>query len=230
LETKRIFGRTMAALTEAPQLEAGETILFTQPSVVLARSGLETEGDEEREAIRDKGTGTLCITSSRILHYSPDGVFEFQSTSLAMHAISREGNEEFPRPSLYCQLEESHGLPAEVFFAPTDASALEACFRAFAQTALLNPPPDDDEEGGLMSGEGFDGDGFYGEVDDELITGGGGGGDDDEREPSEEARAAMLAHLDSILQVPPSLVVHEIQAQFEDSCPPAEPRSSADGP
>ncbi len=129
-----------------------------------------------------------------------------------MHAISREGcGEDFSRPCIYIQLDDSKGLPAEVYFAPSAPDLLEASFRAFSQTALLNPPLED-ADGGMLAGEdGFEG--FYGEVDSELIGSSVGDDDDDGAEydadpTSEEGRTAMLAHLDSILQVPPSLVVH----------------------
>jgi hypothetical protein len=93
---------------------------------------------------------------------------------------------------------------------------LEASFRAFSQTALLNPPKEDDDGGMFTAGEGgFDG--FYGEAGG-LVSGGGDEFEDEfEADPtSEEGRAAMMAHLDSILQVPPSLVVLSDEEQFDD--------------
>ncbi len=80
-----------------------------------------------------------------------------------------------------------------------------------------------DQDGEMFTADGgFDG--FYGEIDQEIV---GGGDEDYDGTPSEEQRAAMLAHLDSILQVPPSLEIHD---EGEDHDEQFEEEAEADGP
>ncbi len=220
----------MASLAEMSGivLDADETLLWSQSGVTFARPVVIEEGEDSQ--IQIQGTGTLSITSNRVV-WSGQELFEFEASKLMMHAISRNGSEpDFPRPCVYCQLDDSADLPAEIYFSPADVDSLEPCFRAFAQTSLLNPPPEENDEGLLMDGGGFDG--FYGEVDDELIS--GGGDDEEDNEPAtEEARAAMLAHLDSILLVPPSLAVQEVNDQFDeadDDAVKGAHHPNADGP
>jgi hypothetical protein len=207
----------MAALA-APNLEVGERVLTKLAAVTLASSY-----EEDEDKLRNRGEGTLFITSLRVVWLptsSETEPFECEATSLNMHAVSREGVESFARPCIYCQLDQTKGLPEEVYFAPADQTSLEECFRSFSQTALMNPPPNDDEEGGGVFG--VEGEGFYGEVGDEFVAS-EEGASAPSPEPSEEQRAAMLAHLDSILQVPPHLEVHA--GQFDHAVAP-----NADGP
>ncbi len=88
-------------------LAVGETLLLSQASVTYARVGDETQG------VHEVGTGTIFVTSARVLWIQEGaegalrGSLEFAATSLNLHAISREGNDEFPRPCIYCQLDES---------------------------------------------------------------------------------------------------------------------------
>ena len=198
-------------------LESGENIILTQADVAFARS---VEGEDGESGVQEVGVGTLIVTTQRIV-WTPTGageVFSIAAVSLQMHAVSREGVETFARPCMYCQLDESAGLPAEVFFAPKEDSTLEATFRAFSQTALINPPPDDEEdEGGMFGGEM--GEGFYGEVDDEFVRTDDYDDNSGEPLPSAQDREAMLAHLDSILQVPAHLEVRE-PSQFDDAAMP----------
>jgi len=205
----------MSALTT---LAEGEHVLTTLATVTLACSSEESEGD-----VHSRGDGTLYVTSKRIVWVpSSSGAepFECEATSLNMHAVSREGVESFAHPCIYCQLDQSKGLPEEVYFAPSDQALLEDCFRSFSQTAMLNPPPDEeDNSGGLFGGEGEGFEGFYGEVGDELMMP-EGRAPPSESSPgaTEEERASALAHLDSILQVPPQF---ELQAgQFSDDVEP----------
>ena len=84
---------------------------------------------------------------------------------------------------------------------------------------MLNPPAEEDEAGMF---EGVEiGDGFYGNVGDTFVNSTDEEGQESEV-TSEHTREAMLAHLDSILQVPPHLEVEQgpDPAQFDDG--PAE--------
>jgi len=190
-----------------------EAVLYTSSDVTFAQMAAS---DDDDAVVEDKGVGTLFVTSSRIVWVGSDATLEFPATALMMHAVSREGVESFARPCMYCQLDESHGLPAECYFAPITGESLDAIFRYFSQTALMNPPPEEQEEGGGVLGmDGFDG--FYGEVDNEMVSGDDGSDVPQHLHgavPSTEEHAAMLAHLDSILQVPHHLQHPEV-GQFD---------------
>jgi len=212
-----------AFTTTPPNLDEGEHVLTTLTAVTLACSSEEGECE-----VLSRGDGTLFVTSKRIV-WAPSSSgaepFECEATSLNMHAVSREGVESFARPCIYCQLDQSKGLPEEVYFAPSDQALLEDCFRSFSQTAMLNPPPDEEDDGGgLFGGEGEGFEGFYGEVDDELmVPEEHGTPNESSLNPTDEDRASALAHLDSILQVPPQFEVQT--GQFND-----EVEDNANGP
>ena len=200
-----------------------EKVLLVQDDVTFAKSGCDDTGTGEAPDLQEQGIGELRITSERVV-WSPAGegaevatAFEFPASAMTMHAVSREGNgPEFPKPCVYCQLD-GFALPDEAYFSPADHSALDPLFRALAQTALMNPPADEDEEGGGMDMGKLGG--FFGEVDNLLVS----GGDDEEAAgddafealaskakpssglPTPTERAAMLDHLDSILHVPAHL-------------------------
>mmetsp|Transcript_12611 Transcript_12611/g.21312 ORF Transcript_12611/g.21312 Transcript_12611/m.21312 type:complete len:226 (+) Transcript_12611:40-717(+) len=212
-------------------LENGEDILHTQGNVTLAVSVGDEVGAGEGTGVgtRIRGSGTLVVTNSRVV-WVPENtscdLFEFASVALAMHAVTQEGVESFPRPCLYCQLDESAGHPSvEAYFAPTDSASLDACFRALSQTAMMNPPPGDDEDdnGGMFGEDGFEG---FGEIDGGFVA--LREANSDTEPPSEEIRAAMLSHLDSILQV--SSQFEQVQIQDSVNVPPGDPPANADGP
>ena len=211
-------------IEDVVQLEDGEEVLFLQSDVTFAKSGCDETGEGEVPDVQSQGVGELRVTTKRIIWLpavrgdtSSQGRFEFHASSMTMHALSREGmGPDFAFPCVYCQLE-GFALPKEAHFAPADAGILDTCFRAMAQTALLNPAPDEDElGGGVLGGANFDG--FYGEVNEQILPGELGEENDADFEalasvaassrtvePTDEERAAMLAHLDSILVVPPHL-------------------------
>jgi hypothetical protein len=191
-----------------------ERVLGTFGQVSFAK--IQQSNTEDEQSVVIVGVGTLVVTSKRVRWCSEGGneQLEFLSSALIMHALSREGNSpDFEQPCIYCQVDELLGL--ELYFAPANIDLLDVIFRTFSETSMLNPPPEEEEE----MGEDFEG--FYGEVDSTIMM----GFQDQSREEGEassDAREAMLAHLDSILQVPPHLDITNSE-QFED--PP-----NADGP
>mmetsp|Transcript_9654 Transcript_9654/g.12677 ORF Transcript_9654/g.12677 Transcript_9654/m.12677 type:complete len:203 (+) Transcript_9654:19-627(+) len=191
-----------------------ESVIESVKDVTLAR--VQNDADNDTSTTQILGVGELLITSQQVkwIPVSDDiEKVEFPSSDLIMHALSREGNPpDFVRPCIYCQVDESLGL--ELYFAPADSGDLERCFRAFSHTCMLNPPESESE----MPEDGpTDFNGFYGEVDDSLVmsfeeTNSNNNG------VTQNDHDAMLAHLDSILQVPPHLVRNGTErGQFEDS-------------
>lgn len=173
----------------AEHLSEGEVLLFTQPDVTLATVGQEA-------VLEERGVGRLNITTSRILVLLDGSTFSFHASSITMHAVARngDGSETFDRPCIYCQLSEDDATnPSELYLAPRDADTLNACFRAFSQAALLNPPPDEDDEAMMMGGDDLS--------------------EEEEETPTDQA--SMLAHLDSILQVPAQFQSQD--GQFDDT-------------
>jgi nucleotide-sensitive chloride channel 1A len=135
------------------------------------------------------GTGTLFITSSRVILLSPDRFsLDIDVSYIVLHAITRS-LDSYPKPCLYCQLnqEDAENGPDELFIAPADDLKLREMFDAFSVAAENNPdPPEDGEEEG----------------DDELIY------NLDEVTLGAQ-QAETLAHLESVFVLPSD--------QFEDA-------------
>ena len=174
--------------------------------------------------------------------------FSVPFQSLTMHAISRDTSEGgFPRECIYTQVEGSApegygGATAaaggvieeeqedegdddddfggefdemtELRLVPEEPSQLEAMFKTLCECAAMNPDDDDAEEedddlgmGMGMGGGGGAGEFYYNE--EEVLSGAGA-----------EARAAMLDHYDSLLQMPTAGELDELiqndPGRFED--------------
>ncbi|EPQ54311.1 hypothetical protein GLOTRDRAFT_62865 [Gloeophyllum trabeum ATCC 11539] len=149
--------------------------------------------------------GTLYVIESVLVFVNDAGrAFQVEYPAITLHAISRAD----PRPSIYCQLDESapqvdgegaaggEGAMRELSIIPQSASALEPIFEALSLCASLHPDPDPDDD---MDDD--DGDAFIDAAEEgnfEVFTGGEG------EELSEVGRAA-LEHLESIIYDPHNL-------------------------
>ncbi|KAF8821005.1 Nucleotide-sensitive chloride conductance regulator (ICln) protein [Cardiosporidium cionae] len=138
-----------------PQLEEEfeETIALSEPQTVLQLFS------------KDEGTGTLYLTSRRVIWLSSqdlDKGYAMDYPFIVLHAISRDPAT-FEHPCIYCQLregingeinedfeEEEVPIP-EMRFIPVDSSKLQRIFDVFSELAADNPDPDfecseDDED------------------------------------------------------------------------------------
>ena len=160
-----------------PNLEENDQIVYSLPNIEVAFSPDQV-----------LGTGTLYITTSRIIIINPSAfALDIDVPFVGLHAVSRS-TDSYPKPCLYCQLnQDMEDEPDELFLAPDDDSLLKPLFDEFCKAAENNPdPPEDGEEEG----------------DDELIY--------DLNEVTLGAeQAATLAHLESVFVLP--------NEQFEDA-------------
>ena len=175
--------------------------------------------------------------------------FSVAFQSLTKQAISRDTSEGgFPRECIYTQVEgsapEGYGGTAaaaggagedseeeeeeeedededfggdfdemtELRLVPEEPSQLEAMFKTLCECAAMNPDDDeeeDDDEGGRGMGMGVGGAGEFYYNEEEVLSGAGA-----------EARAAMLDHYDSLLQMPTAGELDELiqndPGRFED--------------
>ncbi len=152
--------------------------------------------------IGSQGTGTLYITSKRLLWIgeSVDSAYDYDIAYIVLHAVSRD-EQSYPKPCVYCQLdveetgdEEDEEESSEVFLVPEHETDLMALFDALSHAALLNPDPEEE-------GDEFCGDFVYNT---EEITMG-----------AEQAR--VLDHLESVFQFPEDDEDYEEDGQYDDA-------------
>lgn len=64
--------------------------------------------------------GTLFATTNRFVWIGADAAHDFDAAYIVLHAVTHD-TESYPRPCLYCQLDEDDDdAEQEVFFVPTD--------------------------------------------------------------------------------------------------------------
>mmetsp|Transcript_3030 Transcript_3030/g.4628 ORF Transcript_3030/g.4628 Transcript_3030/m.4628 type:complete len:208 (-) Transcript_3030:93-716(-) len=155
------------------QCENDEPVLFEGETMVMKKDNVELTFEVETPPAR----GSLFITSRRIVWVSDDAAYDFDVPFITLHAITHDP-ESFPRPCLYCQLDEEEDGPTEMYLIPAAETELQELFDGFSQAAVLNPDPDCDED---------DDQGLIYNVD-EVELG--------------AEQAARLAHLESVFRLP----------------------------
>ena len=179
-----------------PELWDGESIDYSLDDVEISFSA--DKGSE--------GIGKLFITSRRVIWLGRDEkAFDFDVPYIVLHAITRDVDS-YPKPCIYCQLDceeclesddgddSEDALADEMFLVPNSDEHLSAMFNALSAAALNNPdPPEEWEQEG----------------DDELIY------NLDEVELGAE-QARTLEHLESVFNVPMSVVSGEEEETEED--------------
>ena len=193
-------------------------VYITESQVVFLATGTTTTAS--------KATGTEGISDSMA---EPDGLlleendWAIGATCIHLHALADE-----PEPSIYLQLAEEgqDDSTLEVTLIPLDHDACQLLFDGLCKLVAKHPLQLDDQDdypgpGWINAGDAFgDGDG-----NDDMVwvpSAGWGPGvpdldddDNDEGGATEEERAAMLARLDKLLVVHPSLQGHD--GQFDDA-------------
>lgn len=140
-----------------PELWENETLDFSLENVKFTWSSKSPAA-----------SGTLYITSKRVIWLGADASYDFDVPYITLHAVSRDPAT-YPAPCVYCQLDAEEDLGdinqgisengeeddqieeeedhTEMFLVPDDEADVLRLFEALSQAALLNPDPEDDEEG-----------------------------------------------------------------------------------
>lgn len=164
---------------DVPILRDDEQINYTAGDIEVSFSA---------EVAEVQGKARLYLTNSRLILIGDKFAYDFDIRFILLFAVSRDPNS-YPKPCLYCQLDQSEEDGAdELFLAPEDEASLKTMFDEFSHAAELNPDPAEDGD-----------DEWVGE--DDLIY-----NVDEVQLGAEQARA--LAHLDSVFVAP--------EDQFED--------------
>ena len=153
--------------------------------------------------------GQIFVTSSQILFVAKEDVdkdWAIGAACIVMHAMAEE-----PELSIYLQLQEEgeQSETIEITIIPMNPDTSQSIFDALCKLVSLHPIEDDDDDN-EAGGQFF--------VQDDFVCAPlafGDGEDEEERGATEEARQAMLDHLDSLLVVRPDLEI--VEGQFDDA-------------
>lgn len=165
----------------------GEPELREEEIVDLKMNGVELTFEIEVPP----EVGTLYVTTRRIIWMSETLGFDFDVPFIILHAITHD-TESFPKPCLYCQLDEDEDGPSEMFLVPPQEADLQTLFDAFSRAAMLNPDLMEEEE---------DDQGFIYNVEEVQLG---------------AEQAARLAHFESVFRAPGEENFGEFGASLEN--------------